>query len=555
MNGVIGGDLIAASAAIMLGSDAQLMQKNVTITENGTYTYDPADDNADGYSGVTVGVEVQGGSSPVVGHKFITANGTYTAADEQLDGYDIVVVDVPADCQVGTVTITQAWGSIPSVPNNYFGGYTCNCSFYIRETTTGRYVGRSGSRGFLKNYSGYASGTVITEEPLYTNATVSTLILPVGEYEYIEYACTHGTIATSSRPFTITDGGSVSFTSLHTLLAVTAFTPGASNIPYLEHRNTYALLEDNVGELTNPTYAYYPGVYSNSTPFFRNNDYGVPHPEFQNYAYMFPSLIQNNSGLEITLTTNVNRKQDTLSCSYYVPDVSNNRWEVYQVNAQPTEYCTNSVETTLTIDDYSATFNTDGYILRDYMGAAAAWYWGETSGQYYFKNTIYDGEVAYHRYTGMPGRDGDGGFSQDYYSYDYNFTTGKYKQYNHRVRNDDGSDANAFVYRVNHHDDGTDENLYNTVWSQWWEHDIPEGNNPYTYTTATARVNRLSQRLYSGLNEVLPKVESGVALSIASNGYYSPSSFSGPQQGRMYEFVAYVSFKQVLENKLTYIVP
>jgi len=65
MNGLIGGDLIAASAAIMLGSDAQLMQKNVTITENGTYTYDPADDNADGYSGVTVGVNVDDGSAEI----------------------------------------------------------------------------------------------------------------------------------------------------------------------------------------------------------------------------------------------------------------------------------------------------------------------------------------------------------------------------------------------------------------------------------------------------------------------------------------------------------
>jgi len=43
---------------MLMGKKSELMQKAVNITENGTYTYDPADDNADGYSGVTVGVEV-----------------------------------------------------------------------------------------------------------------------------------------------------------------------------------------------------------------------------------------------------------------------------------------------------------------------------------------------------------------------------------------------------------------------------------------------------------------------------------------------------------------
>lgn len=59
-----------------------------TITENGEY--DPADDDADGYSSVSVDVE------PNLTTKSITANGTYTAATDDADGYSEVTVNVPA---------------------------------------------------------------------------------------------------------------------------------------------------------------------------------------------------------------------------------------------------------------------------------------------------------------------------------------------------------------------------------------------------------------------------------------------------------------------------
>lgn len=68
-----------------------------SVTANGTY--DPQDDNADGYSLVTVSVQ------PNVGTKNIGANGTYNASSDSLDGYSSVTVSVSPN--VGTKSITQ----------------------------------------------------------------------------------------------------------------------------------------------------------------------------------------------------------------------------------------------------------------------------------------------------------------------------------------------------------------------------------------------------------------------------------------------------------------
>lgn len=66
--------------------DPTLIEK--TITENGEY--DPADDDVDGYSSVSVDVE------PNLTTKSITANGTYAASADNADGYSSVTVNVPA---------------------------------------------------------------------------------------------------------------------------------------------------------------------------------------------------------------------------------------------------------------------------------------------------------------------------------------------------------------------------------------------------------------------------------------------------------------------------
>lgn len=66
------------------GGGSTLISKN--ITANGTYK--AQDDNADGYSEVSVAV------SPNTGTKNITDNGIYNAASDGLDGYSSVEVDV-----------------------------------------------------------------------------------------------------------------------------------------------------------------------------------------------------------------------------------------------------------------------------------------------------------------------------------------------------------------------------------------------------------------------------------------------------------------------------
>lgn len=73
-----------------------------TITENNTYN--ASDDNADGYSSVTVNVQ------PTLITKTITENDTYDATDDNADGYSSVTVNVPTGepclCSSGTQSIT-----------------------------------------------------------------------------------------------------------------------------------------------------------------------------------------------------------------------------------------------------------------------------------------------------------------------------------------------------------------------------------------------------------------------------------------------------------------
>ena len=73
-----------------------------TITQNGTYNYNP---EHDGYSDAEITVNVPS-VQPVVASKSITANGTYVAADEQLDGYSQAVVNVPPT-PLDTMNITH----------------------------------------------------------------------------------------------------------------------------------------------------------------------------------------------------------------------------------------------------------------------------------------------------------------------------------------------------------------------------------------------------------------------------------------------------------------
>lgn len=74
------------------GSEPILITKNITSNE----TYNASDDNADGYSSVTVAVPIP---EPVLMGKTITESGTYSASDDNADGYNEVIVNTssPAD--------------------------------------------------------------------------------------------------------------------------------------------------------------------------------------------------------------------------------------------------------------------------------------------------------------------------------------------------------------------------------------------------------------------------------------------------------------------------
>lgn len=78
-------------------SGATLVTK--TITTNGTY--DAEDDNADGFSSVTVSIP-----SANLTTKTVTTNGTYSASGDNADGYSSVTVNVPSNANLTTKTIT-----------------------------------------------------------------------------------------------------------------------------------------------------------------------------------------------------------------------------------------------------------------------------------------------------------------------------------------------------------------------------------------------------------------------------------------------------------------
>ena len=95
-------EMAAAIESINTGGDVTLVSK--TITENGTY--DPSDDNADGYSEAIVNVP-----GPTLVNKVITTNGTYDPADDNADGYSGVTVNVggiPAPYKVASGSFSVA---------------------------------------------------------------------------------------------------------------------------------------------------------------------------------------------------------------------------------------------------------------------------------------------------------------------------------------------------------------------------------------------------------------------------------------------------------------
>jgi hypothetical protein len=96
-----------------------------SITANGVYSAE--DDNADGYSAVSVEVPEK-----VLTTKTITENGTYAASSDGVDGYSSVTVNVP----------TPPAGNLFDPANAMIG--------YELDTTTGEPKPNSG--GFVSDY-------------------------------------------------------------------------------------------------------------------------------------------------------------------------------------------------------------------------------------------------------------------------------------------------------------------------------------------------------------------------------------------------------------------
>ena len=120
------------------GGSATLIEKSVT--SNGTYK--ASDDEADGYSQVSVSV------SPNVGTKSITENGTYAASSDSLDGYSSVTVNVGGSVPTLTLhsgKINLSNGQISADSNYYYSDYfdapNGNLMFDLGEENYSDYVG------------------------------------------------------------------------------------------------------------------------------------------------------------------------------------------------------------------------------------------------------------------------------------------------------------------------------------------------------------------------------------------------------------------------------
>lgn len=84
------------------------------VTANGIYL--ASDDEADGYSKVTVDVDVP---QPVIIEKSVSENGTYNAVDDEADGYSSVVVDVQPTLVTKSISDNGTYRAIDDDADGY----------------------------------------------------------------------------------------------------------------------------------------------------------------------------------------------------------------------------------------------------------------------------------------------------------------------------------------------------------------------------------------------------------------------------------------------------
>lgn len=121
------------------------------VTANGVYL--ASDDEADGYSKVTVDVDVP---QPVIIEKSVSENGTYNAVDDEADGYLSVTVDVQPDLTTKSITDNGTYNASSDNADGY-SQVTVNVQPTLAEksiTENGTYLASS------DNVYGYSKAIV-----------------------------------------------------------------------------------------------------------------------------------------------------------------------------------------------------------------------------------------------------------------------------------------------------------------------------------------------------------------------------------------------------------
>lgn len=121
------------------------------VTANGIYL--ASDDEADGYSKVTVDVDVP---QPVIIEKSVSENGTYNAVDDEADGYSSVTVDVQPDLTTKSITDNGTYNASSDNADGY-SQVTVN----VQPTLTTKSITENGTyNASSDNADGYSSVTV-----------------------------------------------------------------------------------------------------------------------------------------------------------------------------------------------------------------------------------------------------------------------------------------------------------------------------------------------------------------------------------------------------------
>lgn len=542
------------------GGHGNLMTK--TATENGVYTaaeeIDPEtgeifDPPKDGYSEVTVSVQTAS-----LGPKFITENGTYIArTDDNLDGYSQVVVDVGCECSFGILKIHEAWNSIPSVPNYYLNNWACSISFYIINTTTGKFVGRNGTSGYIKDYDSYSSGDVVTEEPLFANVSDITMTLPAGTYRYVEYRNPCGTLC-SSRTFEIHRDSVFEFTAYHDMYACAYHRP-SSNYQYTFYRNLPEHINDNNFTVISEGLTYPWSGYSGDVSHYQLR--GRPQSDetylvYGRYRYSPVTIVANTTPLTVSTNVSFTQEEEYYTVEYYDKTAS---LRYYNRSVMPIDDWYNKILPSLTINDQNGSYDPCSYTMLWYNNPAGYKYWNwNTSSPLEIPYTVYSSETEYTQYNGQP-------IPRHYaQTLEYDYSNMTYKEYTHECRSANSGDDNAFSYAV-HHSSSIDESLYAQIWTNWTSYNIPSSvaSGPLDgYNEALRRIGKIRDDIDELIEHgadyespILPIIESGIRTYKSQTNIFSPPTYSGDDSSKLYLFVGVTFVGKELENKLTYTVP